>query len=146
MDWYIYGQRTLIIKIKKSVVCRKEYVSVHFSTLYMSSQMEIKTLLLFNCLVDILMKLSGTVVRASNCLPIDREHDSWPSKVHSAFHPYRINKMSIRLAWELNTGGLVLGWPSNRYTCCIASLGPGSRKQVPPDPSWIVQPQNLIYF
>lgn len=94
------------LSLKKKLYVEKNMVRFTFVYYTCLLKWKIKHCLLFNCLVDILMKPSGTVLRASNCLAVDREHDSWPSKVHSAFHPYRIDKMSIRLAWELNTGGL----------------------------------------
>lgn len=54
-------------------------------------------------------KPSGVVVRASDCGTTGREFDSRLSKAHSACHPFRVDKMNNKFAWELNTEFLTLG-------------------------------------
>lgn len=45
-----------------------------------------------------------------NWLPHKKpDFESMLGKVHQAFHPFGIDKISTKLAWELNTEGTALG-------------------------------------
>lgn len=75
-------------------------------------------------------KSNVVVVRKLGFHDAGREFNSLLSEVHSTFDSFKVFKMSIELASEINTEDPELRWlPDYIGTCCIALRSPSSRKQ-----------------
>lgn len=55
------------------------------------------------------LKPSVVVVKSSDCNAAGCEFYSGLGMVHSTFHPFGLEKMNTKIAWELNTDNPTLG-------------------------------------
>lgn len=79
---------------------------------------------------------SSFVVSTSCYHATGQEFDSELGKVHWAFHFLKLEKMSTKSAWELNTPCSALCWPLDQYISSTATQIPWSRNRVGHSRPW----------
>lgn len=63
------------------------------------------------------MNPSGADVIMSDCHGTGQGFDFRLGNVHTTYHAFGVDKISTKLAWELNTEGPALGRPPDRDIC-----------------------------